>query len=227
MKSGGCCENVWLQIGQCHLKSHMLAIDMGGCDIVLGVEWLRILNPILLHFKDLTMQFQQEGQQYKFQGITEGFPEIISSHHMEKLLKKGHSDIISQLHSIQYVETSSMHPDLQYILSCHQVVFTSPKELFPFRGFHDHSIPLIPGILPPNVRPYHHHFDQKNEIEKIGHELIEAGVICPSTNPCSSHVVMVLNKEGTCCMCPNFCALNKLTIKDKFPFLSLMTSWMN
>jgi hypothetical protein len=28
---------------------------------------------------------------------------------------------------------------------------------------------------------------------------------------------MVLKKEGTWCMCPDFEALNKLTIKDKFP----------
>jgi hypothetical protein len=35
MKCGGCCENVCLQIGQYHLKSHMFSIDMGGCDIVL------------------------------------------------------------------------------------------------------------------------------------------------------------------------------------------------
>jgi hypothetical protein len=47
--------------------------------------------------------------------------------------------------------------------------------------------------------------------------LLEAGVIHPSTNPYSSLVVMVLKKEGTWCMCPYFRALNKLTIKDKFP----------
>jgi hypothetical protein len=47
MKCGGRCENVRLQIGQYHLKSHMFAIDMGGCDIVLGAEWLRTLGPIL------------------------------------------------------------------------------------------------------------------------------------------------------------------------------------
>jgi hypothetical protein len=36
MKCGGRCENVCLQIGDYHLKSHMFSIDMGGCDIVLG-----------------------------------------------------------------------------------------------------------------------------------------------------------------------------------------------
>ena len=58
MKCGGCCENVHLQIGHYHLKCHMFAIDMGGCDIVLGDEWLYTLGPITMDFKDLTMQFQ-------------------------------------------------------------------------------------------------------------------------------------------------------------------------
>jgi hypothetical protein len=38
MKCGGCCENVRLQIGDYHLKSHMFSIDMGDCDIVLGAD---------------------------------------------------------------------------------------------------------------------------------------------------------------------------------------------
>jgi hypothetical protein len=126
MKCGGHCENVHLQIGEYHLKSHMFAIDMGDCDIVLGAEWLRTLSPILMDFKELTMQFDQEGQQYKFQGITIGSPEIISSHHMEKLFKKGHSDIISQLHAIQATETPFVSQDLKSILSKHQVVFSTP-----------------------------------------------------------------------------------------------------
>jgi hypothetical protein len=91
----GCCENVCLQIGQYNMKSHMFAINMGGCDIFLGVEWLRTMSPTLMDFKELAMQFTQEGQQYKFQGIIIGSPDIISSHRMENLLKKGHSTIIA------------------------------------------------------------------------------------------------------------------------------------
>ena len=48
-------------------------------------------------------------------------------------------------------------------------------------------------------------------------ELLNASVILTSTSPYSSPVVMVLKKEGSWCMCPDFCALNKLTTKEKFP----------
>jgi hypothetical protein len=80
MKCGEHSKNVRLQIGQYNLKYHMFSIDMCGCDIVLSVEGLHTLGPILLYFKELTIQFQYDGQQYKFQGITSGLPEIISSH---------------------------------------------------------------------------------------------------------------------------------------------------
>jgi hypothetical protein len=167
MKCGGHFENVRLQIGDYHLKSHMFSIDMGGCDIMLGAYWLRNLGPILMGFHNLTMQFNQEGHPYKFQGITAGSPEVINSHRMEKLLKKGHSSVIAQLHTIQAIETPPVPQDLQALLSKHQMVFSTPQGLPPSHGVHDHSIPLVPGSLPPNIRPYCHPFEQKNEIEKM------------------------------------------------------------
>jgi hypothetical protein len=65
--------------------------------------------------------------------------------------------------------------------------------------------------------PYDHPFSQKNEIEKMVQELLNMGVIHPIMSPYSSPVVMVMKKEGYFFMCPDFHALNKLTIKDKFP----------
>jgi hypothetical protein len=85
--------------------------------------------------------------------------------------------------------------DLQAILFKHQVVFSSPRGLPPSRGVHDHSIPHVPGSLPPNIHLYHHPFSHKNEIEKMVQELLNAGDIHPSTSPYSSPVVMVLKKE--------------------------------
>jgi hypothetical protein len=48
-------------------------------------------------------------------------------------------------------------------------------------------------------------------------ELLNASVICPSMSPYSSPMVMVLKKEGSWWMCPDFRALKKNTIKDTFP----------
>jgi hypothetical protein len=227
MKCGGCCENVCLQIGDYHLKSHMFAIDMGGCDIVLGADWLRTLGPILMDFKELTMQFDQEGHQYKFQGIT--------TVHLRSLVpiawKSCSKKVILVLFPNSMPYKQQRHPqvsqDLQAILSKHQVVFSTPQGLPPSCGVHDHSIPLVPGSLPPNIHLYRHPFSQKNEIEKMVQELLNAGIIHPSMIPYSSPMVMVLKKEGSWRMCPDFVPSTNLPLKTNFPFLSLMTSWMN
>jgi len=52
-KCGGHCENVFLQIGNYYMKCHIFFIEMGCRDIVLGVEWLCILGPVTMEFKDL------------------------------------------------------------------------------------------------------------------------------------------------------------------------------
>ena len=59
MKCGGCCENVKLQMGDYHMKNHMLSIAMGGCDIVLGVEWMHTLESITMDYQELYMRFTQ------------------------------------------------------------------------------------------------------------------------------------------------------------------------
>ncbi|GKE27719.1 reverse transcriptase, partial [Tanacetum coccineum] len=65
-------------------------------------------------------------------------------------------------------------------------VFGIPVELPPQRS-HDHRIPLVEGALPVNIRPYRHPPTQKDAIESMVKELLEAG------------------------------AIDKQTVKDKFP----------
>ena len=106
---------------------------------------------------------------------------------------------------------------MQKVLDTYSSVFDLPTGLPPSHGEHDHSIPLILGSQQPNVCPYRYPFAQNNEIEKIIQELLTVGVIHPSTSSYSSPMLMVLKKEGDWRMCPDFRALNKLTIKEKFP----------
>ena len=142
---------------------------------------------------------------------------------MEKLLKKGHSIIISQFHAIQGYDTTPLDLPLalQQVLDTYISLFERPTRLPPTRGEDDQSIPLLPGSHPPNVRTYRYQFPKNNEIEKIIKEILAIRVIHPCTNPYSSPIVMVLKKEGNMRMCPNFQELNKLTIKHKFHILVL------
>ena len=88
---------------------------------------------------------------------------------MEKLFKKGHAGISTQLHALQLCDTPTLDPpsDMQQVLDTYSLVFELPTGLLPSRGKHDHNIRLILGIQPPNVCAYRYASVKKNEIKKI------------------------------------------------------------
>jgi hypothetical protein len=59
-----------------------------------------MLGPITMDFKEIYMIFTKEGHVHPLQGIQARTLEIVSAHHMEKLLNKCHFGIISQLNVI-------------------------------------------------------------------------------------------------------------------------------
>jgi hypothetical protein len=49
-------------------------------------------------------------------------------------------------------------------------------------------------------------------------ELLKKGYICPSVSPWGSLVLFVKKKDGTLRICIEFRQLNKVTMKNKYPF---------
>ena len=73
---------------------------------------------------------------------------------MTKILKKEQRGVIAQLFSLEVpTSKSSISADLQKVLENNSKVFETPEGLPPIRD-HDHDIHLIPGNVPPNIRPY-------------------------------------------------------------------------
>ena len=54
------------------------------------------------------------------------------------------------------------------------------------------------------------------EIKKQIQELLNKDILRPSTLSCGSPIVLVPKKDGTWCMCVDFRALNKITIKNRY-----------
>ena len=134
------------------------------------------------------------------------------------MLKKGHQGVVPQSCSLD-VQTSKfpVSRDIQRVINKHSKVFEDiPKGLPPIRDF-DHVIHLIPGGVPPNIRPYWYPYSQNNEIEWMVAKMLEVGIIRPSQSSYSTPVVMVQNSDGSWCMCLDYKELNKITTKYKFP----------
>jgi len=76
-------------------------------------------------------------------------------------LKKEQRGVIAQLCSLEVPTLkSSISPDRQKNSDKHSKVFETPNGLSPIRD-HDHAIHLIPGSVPPNIRPYRYPYAQK------------------------------------------------------------------
>jgi hypothetical protein len=76
---------------------------------------------------------------------------------------------------------------------------------------------LEEGAKPMITLPYRHPRRFKDEIKKAIKELLAMGHIRPSNSPIASSVVLVLKKDGTMRMCIDYRALNKKTIKNRYP----------
>ena len=55
------------------------------------------------------------------------------------------------------------------------------------------------------------------EIKRQIKDLLENGLIRPITLPCGSPIVLIPKKYGTWRMCVDFRALNKITVKNRYP----------
>lgn len=83
---------------------------------------------------------------------------------------------------------------IQTMLDQHMSIFQDPKKLRPPRCY-DHAIPLVPGAIPVNARPYHYSPQQKTKIEQQVQQLLEAGLITHTHSPFASPVSE--EKHGT------------------------------
>lgn len=89
-----------------------------------------------------------------------------------------------------------IRPEIDSVLKQFPTIFDEPDRLPPNRDS-DHHVELIPGAQPVNVNPYRYPHFQKNEIERLTAEMLQQGLIRPSTSPFSSPVLLVRKKDGS------------------------------
>ncbi|XP_059066505.1 uncharacterized protein LOC131048153 [Cryptomeria japonica] len=89
--------------------------------------------------------------------------------------------------------------------------------ILPPRRHVGHQIELEAGARPPAKAPYRLSGQEMAELRKQLAELVEAGYLRPSRSPYAAPILFQCKKEGTLQLCVDYRALNKLTIKNKYP----------
>lgn len=201
-------------------------------DMVLGQDWLEECSPMWVDWVKKILRFTVKGQRITLFGIKSRTPSCtaVCSVQLQGLIRRGAIDQCLQfkatmpesqqqgqtVHSIAVPDKNQWPKEVQQLLTQYEDVFRESHELPPQRPF-DHHIDLLPGAPPVNVRPYRYSPAQKSEIEKQLAQMLEDGIIKPSSSPYASPVLLVRKKDGSWRFCVDYRHLNAQTIKNKHP----------
>ena len=196
IKCKGVCREVPLKVQEVPVQQQFFLIGLGGVDMVLGMEWLASLGEIRANFEQLTLVLKIDGKKVIIKGEPKILKKEASLKSMLKALHQGEGLLIDYHHIQTEIDwKDTIPPKLKKVLHDFPFIFEPPEGLPPQRR-QDHAIHLKEGAQIPNIRPYRYPHYQKTEVEKLVAEMLEAGIIRPSTSPYSSPVIPVKKKDG-------------------------------
>ncbi|XP_026452082.1 uncharacterized protein LOC113352482 [Papaver somniferum] len=86
----------------------MRLLKLGGCDMVLGVDWMRDMSPMLFDFNKLTVTFTKDGESITLQGNTSTAQiSMITGSALHKWLKKNKHGLIVAFDTLKKAVTST------------------------------------------------------------------------------------------------------------------------
>ena len=153
-------------------------------------------------------------QELKKKGMTEAVKREIMKHTGPAKLKTVEEGKAMQLEKV----AEEYRDRLKELLDKHISLFVDklPHGKPPDRGV-EHEINLEPGAQPVSRPPYRLSPKEQEEMETQVKDLLAQGLIRPSFSPWGAPILFVPKKDGRWRMCIDYRALNKATIKDKFP----------
>ena len=95
-----------------------------------------------------------------------------------------------------------------------------PKKLPPKREV-DHKIEPVPNAELPAKAPYRMSPPELEELRRQLKELLDVGYIRSSKAPFGALILFQRKRDGSLRLCIDYRALNKLTVKNKYPILPI------
>jgi hypothetical protein len=172
-------------------------LESKGIDVILGMDMLS-KHKVLMHCTKKSVKLTTpDGKELEFVAKLVVTTKVIANH-----VK------VNQLYASQGPE--------EPVVSVFPNVF--PKELLGIRPDRDIEfvIELLPGTTLICKSPYRMATPELVELKEHIKELLEKGFIHPSSSPWGAPVIFDPKKDGTQRLCVDYCALNEVTMKNKY-----------
>jgi hypothetical protein len=204
-------------------------IPMDVCHLLLGRPWQYDRNVVHDGRKN-TYTLEKNGRTHMLLSIKdkEVKPEVsntvllMSGKELLKEVKKKEDPQFIVVRKPRIVLTSTRVDDLpeeiQKLLEefADIVVDELPHSLPPIRSI-SHHIDLIPGASLPNKAAYRLTPQENEEVKRQVQDLMDKGLVRESLSPCVVPTVLSPKKDGGWRMCTDSRAINKITIRYRFP----------
>ncbi|KAI0500729.1 hypothetical protein KFK09_018945 [Dendrobium nobile] len=203
-------------------------LDMDVCHLILGRPW-QFDTGVVYDGRANAYSFEWKGHKLRLlptaRVATEDDPEhrpdlgIVSGSSLLKTGKESKS-LVALLVAETNPDTAitEYSPEVTQLLADFaDVIPTDLPQEFPSVRPIQHQIDFVPGANLPNLPHYKMSPVEHQQLQKIIDDLLDKQLIQPSLSPCAVPALLVPKKDGTWRMCIDSRAINKITIKYRFP----------
>ncbi|KAA0033896.1 retrotransposon protein [Cucumis melo var. makuwa] len=220
LEGKGICKKIEAKLPKLTIVEDFLVIELGRIDLVLGMQWLSTTRFMGIHWPSMMMVFMAGTTHVVLKGdpsLTKAECSLIT---IFKTWEEEDHGFLLEFQGVEIkVDTEdesekeeegeeSKLPMIRNLLTRYRSIFETPKGLPPKRTV-DHRIVTLDGQKPINVRPYKYGYIQKEEIEKLVSEMLQAGIIRPSRSPYSSLMLLVKKRNLGWRFCIDYRKLNQ------------------
>ncbi|GJY04334.1 putative reverse transcriptase domain-containing protein [Tanacetum coccineum] len=204
----------------------LMPVELGSFDIIIGMDWLAKYHALIvcdekivrIPYGDKVLIIRCDN----CDGRSRSKLNIISCTKTQKYMQKGCQVYLAQVTSKKN-EDKSEEKRLEDVPIIREFLKVLPEDLpgLPPARQVEFQIDLVLGAAPVARSPYRLAPAELQELSTQLQELSDKGFIRPNFSPRGAPVLFVKKKDGSFRMCIDYCELNWLIVKNRYPLLRI------
>ncbi|GJX85340.1 putative reverse transcriptase domain-containing protein [Tanacetum coccineum] len=203
---------------------YLMPVELGSFDVIIGMDWLAKYHALIVcDEKVIHIPYGDEVLIIRGDNCDNRSKlNIISCTRTQKYIEKGCQVYLAQVTSkkADYKSEEKRLKDVSIVREFPEVFPEDLPGLPPARQI-EFQIHLVPGVAPVARASYRLAPAEMQELSTQLQELSGRGFIRPSSSPWGAPFLFVKKKDGSFRICIDYRELNKLTVKNRFPFLRI------